>query len=438
MKLPGYKFWFLLFLILSAIALFIVRLSAQAISLPSRTIEIANQASDFAPSPVKSWNFLDKVQEAKDLVASSSLDLKVGKKDIVYYERRITLSRGIPVETKKRLTDPEREIALVILDINSGELHLIKITERGNELTYPIGYEIENVERSNGITNNAWNTCRKVIEPENKAVILNVWPHYVTIKVAKPVRNKAGKVIRTNYVNKEVVENVVYVPYCEEIHLPELVESGQKYRKSVPKQAAEILRERRVKSKAFPDKLIAEVIDEGKYLKIEYFEGLPLVEHMDYGEFTLDPRKSAERVDVIFGTNLNQAYNLTCSGAKACGALQYTKKTWNSMDRGYPSADLPLFEVGVRDHVTSVVAAMLLFDNNLAAALKEFGPKILDDPVRLGEMGFAHYNGGTVRPNKSYRASILQSLEDWLISPMRAETQQYIEKWRFVREIYNQ
>ena len=431
-----YKLMFIPLLAFIIVTLFVLRSDGQALDIiPARALVMeVNNLPSVTPQPIETWNFLDKLEEAKDLVASSSLDLKVSKKNTTYYENRISRSnKGIITSvTRKKMSSPEREVALVLVDTDSGELELVKIIEKGNQLTYPIGYQIENVERPNGITNNAWNTCRRVIQPANKAIILNVWPHYVTIKVANPIKDKKGKVMRTTYINKEVVENVIYVPYCDQIHTPEFVENGKKYRKSITDQAFTMLKDKGVQSKAFPGTLVADVV----YLRPEYFEMLPLVEHMDYGEFSLDSRKSAERVDVILGTNLARAYSLTCSKAKACGALQYTRTTWNSMDKKYPAADLPIFELGVTDHVISMAAAILLFDNNMASAIKEFGSKILDDPNQFAEMMYANYNGGTVRPYKSYRASILKSLEDWLVNPMRTETKQYIEKYRYVRENY--
>ncbi|MBI2064964.1 MAG: hypothetical protein HYT62_02850 [Candidatus Yanofskybacteria bacterium] len=433
---PKLKLIFISLFLIAVILLFAWRIDGQTLDiLPARALVIeAVSPPSVTPHPLETWNFTDKLKEAEGLVASSSLDLKVSKNDIVYYESRISRDNEgrITGITRKKMSDPEREIALVLVDINSGDLELIKITERGNNLTYPNGYEIENVERPSGITNNAWNTCRRVIQPDNKAIILNVWPHYVTKRVAHVAKNKKGKLV-TTYKSQKFLEKVVYTPYCDQIHIPEFVGDGKKYRKSITEQAFAILRDKQVQSKAFPGTLVADV----EYLRPEYFEMLPLVEHMDYGEFSLDPRKSAERVDVILGTNMSRAYSLTCSKAKACGALQYTKATWNSMDKKYPAADLPIFELGVANHVISVSAAILLFDNNLAAAIKEFGTKILDDPDQLSEMLYANYNGGTVRPYKSYKASILKSLEDWLINPMRAETKQYIEKYRYVRENYN-
>src|SRR3989344_5820915 len=108
MKPPRHNFWLLLFLILTLFSILFLRLNAQAISFPSRTIEVVTEIQA-TPLPIQSsWNFLDKLQEAKYLIASSSLNLKVGKKDYIYYERRV--SRGSNGEilgiTQKKLTDP--------------------------------------------------------------------------------------------------------------------------------------------------------------------------------------------------------------------------------------------------------------------------------------------------------------------------------------------
>lgn len=427
------KILFIILGILTLIALFTLRLEGQILEiLPARAlvIEVTNPPS--LAESIPTWTFTEKIEEARQLVASASLELKVSKKDHVYYENRITRdSRGRIRVAQKRLTDPEREIALVIMDLITGDLDLIKITEKGNNLTVPPGYEIENVTRPNGITNNAWNTCRRVITPENKAIILNVWPHYVNERVPRVSKNKRGKTITTHQ-TIERIDNRVYGPYCEEVHVAEFVQSGVDRRKSIPRQAMDILRERGVMSRAFPDKLIADV----EHLRLEYFEGLSLIEHMDYGEFLLDPRKSAERVDVILGMNGENGYRFTCSRAGACGWVQYTKRTWNAIDSKYPAVQLPAFETGAPDHLYSMIAAILLFDNNLDSAIKKFGLSILNNSDLLGEMLFANFNGGTVRPYGALKASILKSLEDWLTNPMRTETQQYIEKWRYVRSDY--
>ncbi len=411
----------------------------QALSSRAISVEITG-LPDVQSNPIPSWTFEEKIEEAKQLVEASQLKLKVGAKDLVYYENRITLdSNGKVRVINKRLTDPEREIALVLINLETGELDLIKITERGGHIIVPTGYEIESVTRPNGITSNAWNTQRKVIKPENHAVILNVWPHFVTKKIPKIIKDKQGRK-KTIYINEKTIEHRIYSPFSVDIAVPELVYEGKNYRQELVQKARDSLRRQKVRSRAYPDKLLVDV----EILKPEFFERLPLIEQADYREFTLNPTASFERIDVIIGANKETAYAFTCSRAKACGLLQYTKGTYNDMRKKYPAAQLHSdFEAGYKDPANLMVAAMLLHDNNLASLIKEFGEvKIVKLIEQYGEdfieeMLAANYNGGTVRPYRSLRASILKSLADWITSYLRPETRQYIDKLRYVRENYD-
>src|SRR3990167_1171150 len=430
-------FW--LFFLLAVLALFVMRPRAEEL-LPSRSIEAQGANIASAVQPQFQWSFLDKIEEAKKLVLDANLVLKVGQKDIVYYESRITQNaNGTVSVTKKRMADPEREIALVLVDLKSGDLKLIAVTEKGNELIMPAGYEIENITRPNGITNNSWNTQRRVVEPKNHAVILNVWPYWVTERVPRIVKDVRGR-SRTVYDNKKVVENRIYIPFSSELVAQELVDSGKNRRKYTVQKARELLAERQVMSKTYPGKLIVDI----ELLKPEVFERLPLIEQADYAEFLLDSEASLKRVDVIIGANGAFAYAYTCSGASACGLLQFTRGTYNDMKKKYPKALLISdFAIGYKDQVNLMMAAMLLHDNNLAAMISKFGETKISQTIKkygegiIEERLAANYNGGTVRPHKALSASILKNLTDWLINPMRTETKQYINKLRYIRENYN-
>ena len=413
----------------------------QALSSKSITVEMTGLPS-VQSTPIPSWTFEEKIVEAKQLVESAQLQLKVGTKELVYYENRITLDGNGKIKViNKRLTDPEREIALVLINLETGELDLIKITERGGHIIVPPGYEIESVTRPNGITSNAWNTQRKVIKLENHAVILNVWPHFVTKKIPKIIKDKRGRK-KTVYTNEKVIEHRIYSPFSADMAVPELVYGGGNYRKELVQKARDWLRRQGVRSRAYPDKLLVDV----EILKPELFERLPLIEQADYREFTLNPTASFERIDVIIGANKETAYAFTCSRAKACGLLQYTKGTYNDMRKKYSVAQLnPDFEAGYKDSVNLMIAAMLLHDNNLASLIKEFGEvKIVKLIEQYGEdfieeMLAANYNGGIIRPYQSLRASISKNFADWISSRyLRLETKQYIEKVRYVRENYDQ
>ena len=107
------------------------------------------------------------------------------------------------------------------------------------------------------------------------------------------------------------------------------------------------------------------------------------------------------------------------------------------MRNKYPRAKLITdFTTGASDQLNSMIAAILLYDTNLAAGIREFGTGILDDSNFIEEMLAANYNGGTVRPHKSLRASILQSLGDWITDYLRPQTKEYIAKLRYIRDNY--
>src|SRR5262245_11328517 len=90
---PRTKIILIILFIATLIALLFARPKAQALNiLPSKTIEVVAQAPATTPPPELKWTFLSKLVEAKIMVASPSMDLKVGKKDIIYYENRIKRS----------------------------------------------------------------------------------------------------------------------------------------------------------------------------------------------------------------------------------------------------------------------------------------------------------------------------------------------------------
>ena len=424
------------FFILTVLALLAMRLTAQALTLPNNTFEV--QGSTASPS-VPKWTYREKIKEGLKLIEGNKLELKVDTKDIIFNERRISQNKGRILVIQKQVKEPEREVGLVLLNTNTGGLSMIKTTEKGDKLSVPSGYKIEYVERANGIIKNAWNTQRIVIEPADTIVLLDVWPHFVTKKAPKNIKDKKGRV-KTVYEPKKIVENVVYSPYSDGLRVSELVEAGPRHRKSDVQEAFDLLRARQVQSKAIPGNLINDLKN---ILKPEFFERLPLLEQADYTEFLFDPKKTLERVDVIIGANDENAYAPTCSKKGACGWVQYTRRTYegDKKHKGirqiYPDAQLISdFETGAADHVNSMMAAILLYDYNLAGYLREFGNSILNDSDQLEEILASSYNGAPAHAHKSLNASILQGLDDWITKYLKTETKEYMIKLRYIRDNY--
>lgn len=370
--------------------------------------EINIQPSVVSKPPSKpSWTYADKIKEAELLLADTGL--YVGSKNITYYEERFSYSNGKISKTKKKFSTPEREIAIVLLNNETGELKKGIITKRGEKLIAPPELPVTIVPRTNGIVWNYWNTMYEA--PSPYIVLLNKWPQ----------EEGKGK--------KRKIEYMTYSPYSSDLHKPELIESGRGYLQNVIVQAMTTLRTRGVRSRAFTDSLVSDV----QALKTEYFERLPIIEHTDLGEFVSGPLMASQRVLVLFGANKSRAFAYTGSNAGARGAFQYTRGTWDLIRKTYPAAKLPNFDTGSVDHVSSAMAAILLYDDNLRRLTTTFGEKIADDP-RLEEYLAASYNGNPNHVLNSLRSTIAKQLENWGIR-LKSETNGYLAKIRELRKL---
>jgi len=411
---------FVFTLIVFGMIFFNGRIDAQE-ALMTNTILVENENSFPSVQPQK-WTLIEKLDEKEEELLATPLWL--GAKTVIFYEDRVSGSGNI---TRKKIKDEERDVALKILNFESGEVRVIKIrisitAKEGLKIINPSGYKIELATRTNGIQWNKWNSIYKITEPENWIVIKNKYPEWETKK------------------GKKVVEERIYVPYSSGIHVPEVVEEGREHLRLITQKAFEELAVSKVYSRAVPGQLISDVPG----LLQEMFKRLPLIEGMDFSEFLTDPQMSYERVLVLIGSNKERAYYWTESSAGARGWLQYTPKTYGDMRKLYPSAELIVdHKTGASDHVNSMKAAILLHDYNLSLMIKKFGTKILSDP-RLEEYLAAAYNGKPTWAHNSLKATISRGLPDWVntlsatrkdsLGGLRNETKGYIDKIRYLQE----
>src|SRR3989344_1329795 len=437
-KPPGIFVLSLLFILAAPLFIFNDKNYTQMIEAAlSNPIEIAsNSAGDiYLPAP----NILDRLAEKDDEL--TMVPVSIGPREIIYYENRYTIlsyktqaecnkRKGLWDEkhgvckavSRKRSTDKEKTIGLKLLNIETGEVEVVavktKININGVSIVAPDVYQIEIVERPNGIRWNYWNTLYRVISPANIVVIKNNYPRETTETVSQTVK---GKVVNRS---KKVVRGFLYVPHSEFFEQEEnrsiLVKAGADYLKSTVAQAFNTLRERGVKSRAFPEKLVADV----EALSPRFFERLPLLEQGDFTEFQLDPQKTAERVLIILGANQENAWIHTCNRSDACGWVQFTPKTYRNIRTGYSAAQLIVdFEDGAGNHLNSIMAAILLHSDNLDVLVKKFGGKILNDP-QLEKYLAASYNGAPKWVSNSLNATISKAFAGWItaLSPTRKDS----------------
>ncbi|MBP9822091.1 MAG: hypothetical protein KBC81_01445 [Candidatus Pacebacteria bacterium] len=379
-----------------------------------------------SPTPVP-WVMSEKIKEAKGLL--KDVILEVGDNPIAYSETRYMLVNNKLAPTKKNFKEPEKQIALAVLDTVSGNIQVVTIIKRGIELIPPSGWNIDILQRPNGIVWNGWNTAYKINLPAHSVVIANVYPNETDTKVAQKQKGK------TVYMTQRSIKYQLYVPYSPDLHSSDLVKSGADYTNSVIATAFNELRASGVKSNTIPNTLVSDVWGTHH----DFFGRIPLLEQTDLTEFEIDPQNTVERAQVIIGSNQDQAFSVTCNSSSACGWLQFTPKTYAAIVRNYPPAKLIKdFKAGAADHLNSMKAAILLYDENLKGLIRSHGQKVLNDP-RLEEYLAASYNGSPSRATKSLTASIAASIEDWVNAlsskkgGLASETLGYITKLRWLQ-----
>lgn len=355
------------------------------------------------------WTLAEKLAEARETLRD--VPVKVGDQEYIYAEDRISRNGIRPSVTHLSLSDVERTIALALLDTDTGAIEVVSITKRGDELISPDGYRLDIVPRASGIRWNAWNTNYAVVEPKNRVVLMNKFPI---------VYNQNGK---------RIVDPFLYAPFSDALRRPDLVQAGREHIRETVIAAFDTLRIRRARSKAYHGILVADA----PALRREFFERIPLLEQSDFLEFALDPEHTVERVLALIGLNGESAFANTGSVAGALGWVQYTEPTYQYIRGEYPEARLTAdFETGANNHLNSMMAAILLHDNNLVGLMHAHGNNIVRDP-RLEEYLAASYNGSPTTAFSSLSASVLSRLTDW-ISRLHPETKEYIAKLRYLQE----
>jgi hypothetical protein len=190
----------------------------------------------------------------------------------------------------------------------------------------------------------------------------------------------------------KVAERISYTPATNFASSPELVGEGVGFLRSQVKHALVALRNAQVYSRAFPGKLIADVIPE------EIPMALALIEQWDPVRFRDIPSESFARLTLEYALNRESAFAWSVSVANAIGPLQFTDMkgngTYSMIVRGYPEVHLVRdFELGTRDMGNVIKAAICLLDYELSRSQR--AKKIFEvDPYLGGIQPVAAYNGG--------------------------------------------
>lgn len=303
-----------------------------------------------------------------------------------------------------------RDVTLAVWDKETGNIDLVRGVKDGNKLTLttPSPSNIK-VKASNWI-----NSDYQSEDPTHLVVAVR-YPIYNEIKEGK-------KVIAYD------TEYAVYTPYSTTLHQPEVIARGKKVVDDLVAAALTDLRSRGLKSRAQPDKLIADVID------TDLLTSIAVIEHADSSALRRDAAGTVDRVYATIGLNPGVAYNYSRSSAGALGLFQFIPSTYASLAK-QPQYGLKAgFEEGMRDHNNAMRAAAIYMDIILAqypaavrAANKDF---------KTFEYIAAGYNGGYGRVKTAIQIwddqinGVLKPVEILKRSRLMPETIDYVKKLR--------
>lgn len=224
--------------------------------------------------------------------------------------------------------------------------------------------------------------------------------------------------------------DIVYVPYSDEIHTPELIELGRKFLVENTDEAFKELEVLSVQSHSYPNMLVVEVIVKA------FVKNLFITEQTDPAlvfASSDNGQRLAERVLVRLGANEDQTFRYTYSKTGALGLGQIMPGTYGSIVKRYPEAKLLKdIDIGRVDIVNGIKTTALVLDDHFATVVSNAGKtkkgqSILKakTPEQVQEVMAAAYNGG---PSK-YKPLTGN------ISLAVRETVDFIRKFKMIREL---
>lgn len=189
---------------------------------------------------------------------------------------------------------------------------------------------------------------------------------------------------------------VNYTPYHPDLFDPELARAGRQFLFRRAYEGMLALSEQGVPSRAYPGRLLADVVP------WEIIFALALIEQTDDLEFNERGGDVWNDRYVEFAHQGRDASRFSQSGKDALGLMQWTRRTYENIVALYPEAALdPVFETGARDMHNAIKAAYCLIDYEIGN-FPEIRALFRKEPLLAGIYPVAAYNGGPVRAKELF------------------------------------
>jgi len=367
----------------------------------------------YRPSREIDYDIVEKIEEGIGMLKSSA--------PLVYETTSSDNESGSIVK---------KQIALAILNVVTGDVEEHRVWAKENEIEEAYKTGVVNIEMDEAygdpdleIKATWWNSFNTMYEIQNRSDLVVVANKYLVSRKYLPEQTYLT-LIENGPDNKYT--SMVYAPYSQQIHWPEVVQEGKDYLNKNIEDAFDDLRNSKVMSLAEPGELLSETVP------VDLIRNIIMIEHIDPKllSFADDGgRMLAERVLVILGANKEWAYRYTGSSAGAYGMAQFILPTYENIVETYPDAGLiEDYQLGMADH-TNAIKAMALFLDSHKLYIEE---RINRNIEITDEMLSAVYNGGPAR----VISTVNDHGKNWHKSDLFPdETVNYVEKYKIISEL---
>ena len=210
---------------------------------------------------------------------------------------------------------------------------------------------------------------------------------YIVFAQRRPVRADGGW------------KPAVYTAYAPELDTAKMRAHGMEYLRLQERRSYNHLQTHDVRSRARPDKTVAEKIPRHMVLR------LMITEHIDPNRMKyVGIEQCIHEVLITVAANKEKAYSYARSSAGALGIVQFIKPSYEMVRTNYPSAPLePHFDTAMRDLRNAVMASVLHMDLQLAHLPADYLQRFTDSSYHMAAFLAAGYNRNVVKVVRTYR-----------------------------------
>lgn len=332
-----------------------------------------NLLNAISPAPTPEIPAVEALTPAAPPIAFGTVRSAVERAKIMLQARVRELNEG---QKPKIVTtyDLWVDITLAVWDPSSDAIALIEARKNGFRVEAPIPVK---VKRNNGVNSEF------LLEDPDDVVVGVRYPVFrdVSVSSRKP---------------RYRLEDVVYVPYSSKLHTPEMVAWGKETLDANVMKAYAQYRELGVRSRAFPDRLLVDVISP------EQLEAIAVIEHLSEGSLLgANGRIAMESVYIVLAGNQDDAYAYSRSSMGAKGLFQFIPSTYKLMVARKNLGLDPDFETGMAAPINAIKAAVAYLDAELAGMPLAVKDLYYVNNDRVIEYLAAAYNGGGTRIRRS-------------------------------------